>query len=223
MGHNLHLWHSGSDDDNDGKQDDEYGDISCAMSASSTWRSINAVHRFVHNWVNTSAINRIHDTECSSSITDVKLRSLHHTPSEGRTSLLVVPRAEGGDYVISLRTSVGYDSEIQARWKDKVSVHYTYQSSIETTFLTKNSQFLTTLSRGGVYEHGAGDTYIRISVSAIGTDDATVSVSFCEENVVVPTPPPPAAGCDFLLAEYPTLWKKSDTVRVLFLETPGHC
>ena len=113
------------------------------MSASSTWRSINAVHRFVHNWVDETAIHRVYDNGCDSSITNVKLRSLHHTPSEGRTSMIVVPRADGGDYVISLRTSVGYDSEIAARWRDKVSIHYTFQSSIETTFLTKNSQFIT--------------------------------------------------------------------------------
>jgi hypothetical protein len=53
LGHNLHLWHSASDDNNDGKQEpgDEYGDMSCTMSASPTWRSINGVHRLVHDWV----------------------------------------------------------------------------------------------------------------------------------------------------------------------------
>ena len=68
------------------------------------------------------------------------------------------------------------------------------------------------LSRGGVYEYGNGDSYVRISVSAIGIDDATVSISFCEGDVVVPPPPPPAAGCDLLLQKFPSLWRKSTSV-----------
>lgn len=45
LGHNLGMWHSASDLNNDGIQDAEYGDNSCIMGNAKNWRGINAPHR----------------------------------------------------------------------------------------------------------------------------------------------------------------------------------
>ena len=65
-GHNLGIWHSSTDTNDDGNQDSEYGDNSCIMGNAKNWRGLNAPHRLALNWIEDANVKTL-DGTCESS------------------------------------------------------------------------------------------------------------------------------------------------------------
>ena len=75
LGHNLGLWHAGTDAGDDGGEDTSYGDKSCFMGSDYAWRSLNAPHRRDLGWLQESAIVELQRT-CYATPQSVLLSSL---------------------------------------------------------------------------------------------------------------------------------------------------
>jgi hypothetical protein len=163
LGHNLGVWHASSDTNNDGTQDNEYGDNSCLMGNAKNWRGMNAPHRVALNWIDTSNVLEF-EGKCSESGI-YTLSSLHVAPRPGAgaiTNVILFPRSGGGDYYVSLRGSEGYDTHLGPLWSDKVTVHYHFE---HTTIRQTNSQLVTLVTAGSEW-----------------TDEGHVAISLIEQD-----------------------------------------
>jgi hypothetical protein len=107
VGHLLGLHHSGTDRNNDGASDDDYGDYTCFMGAAGMagyWKELNAPHRDQLNWF--AAYPQSIQT-----ITESGVFTLHPLESGvGNNELLVVKFAKpdtGENYYLSFRKNIG--------------------------------------------------------------------------------------------------------------------
>lgn len=185
LGHNLGVWHSGLDSDNDGVQDSEYGDNSDVMGSNTNWRGMNAVHRSVMGWIPASGRRTMDPAAlgCDGSA-QLRLASLSLEPLGDRgVSVLQLPRADaigGGTYYVSLRGAQGVDAGMLSQFKDLVYVHYHTEHSTSSQV---NSQLVAMLGSGDVFADEAST--VRLQVMAIAEDATTadVHVGFCGADV----------------------------------------
>jgi hypothetical protein len=189
LGHSYGVWHSGTDLNNDGVQDTEYGDYSCMMGSPSGLVTMHGIHRMALGWIPTNAIKTIScPTGCTQSHTIGDLQQAPATTvANGQFTMLKTKRvSRAGDYYISYRAGTGVDANLGSTYKNKVSLHY-YNGG--------NSELVTTLSAGQTYIdtltiNGNSAEMLRVSVSSISSGVAVVSVtitapsSFCTDVTV---------------------------------------
>jgi len=196
LGHNLGVWHSATDSNNDGIQENEYGDNSDVMGSTTNWRGMNAVHRDELNWFPEAATVTYdeEDMTCQSN-TETTLVSLSRDvdPPTG-PSLVTFPRlAPGlGTYHLSLRTGTGVDASLADEWRDKVFVHY---HQMHSTRYQVNSQLVKTMEAGDIFTDSVTGVTIIVVAIDTNTDTATIQYNFCEQGETPadregPAPPP---------------------------------
>lgn len=101
IGHNLGMMHAGT------AAAPEYGDISDIMGTGGNgWRRINAIHAFDQSWTPAEYANAS--------------GTYHLAPLEATSGTRVL---RSGDYYISYRAPLGYDTTLSTNYSLKTSVH----------------------------------------------------------------------------------------------------
>jgi hypothetical protein len=169
LGHSYGVLHAGTDLNNDGVQDTEYGDYSCVMGSPSSLVTMNAIHRSNLGWVPVSAVNTFICPARSNCDQTFAIADTQENPatavSNGRYTMVKTPRAgRSGDYFISYRAGTDLDANIGSTWKNKVSLHY---------YAGDNTEFVTALSAGQSYVDtinvfGVSTQVMKITVQSIG-------------------------------------------------------
>jgi hypothetical protein len=173
IGHLLGMHHSGTDKNNDGISEDEYGDYTAIMGAAGAngfWKEINAPHRDQMNWfaaypqsmqtINTSGTYTLFPLEMGAA----------------SNNLLVVkfPKRDSGEnYYLSFRTNLGPFGPGNTESMNKVSVHKAgplLTRSFLIQALGGNETFIDTINN------------LAVKVLSIGSNSANVQVTFNEEQ-----------------------------------------
>lgn len=184
LGHNLGMEHAGTDLDNNGSIDDEYGDASCSMgSGRFGWRQFNAPHKIQMGWVpweRTVAVTE-------SGVHEVALLELDPAaaspppPSPTQALRVQIPYLKTGkwsqehyEYFISFRAPLGYDANLQPEFHWRTSVHRvrvrTYTSG--TSFVVGPTALVATLGDGESFV----DDRMGLVVSQLWHGDSWASV-----------------------------------------------
>lgn len=117
IGHNLGLWHSSTDTNNDGTLDCEYCDTSDFMGyATGAYRTQNGPHKMKMGWASGA---RVVDGSKGGTFT---VSSLAQAAAAFPQVVKVVPNA-GDPYYLSLRTGMGYDAAVSTSYLNKLNVH----------------------------------------------------------------------------------------------------
>lgn len=217
LGHNLGVWHSATDYNNDGVEDAEYGDNSDVMGSSTNWRGMNSVHRIVLNWLPTNIIQSYTEAEltCSNDVHKTLVSLSRAYDASVGPSAITFPRiaAGRGTYYVSLRTSNGVDASLAGTWQNKVFVHY---HATHSTRFQVNSHLVTTLTAGQSWTETT--TGVTVSVSSINanTGVASISYNFCEPGETAPNgpsptnpPTPTASTCVEATPDKCAIWSES--------------
>jgi hypothetical protein len=193
LGHNLGLWHAGTDVGDDGGEDTSYGDKSCFMGSDYAWRSLNAPHRRDLGWLQESAIQELPRVCTGGTGTTVLLSSLSLPDTALATDEIKVVRFTrsaygGGEYILSLRTAVGYDATMPPSFLNQLSVHYVSPN-------LPNSQLVATVAPGETRVIPSADVTITLGpLNGVGGARTTLDVNFCDGNGELTTMPPPTAS-----------------------------
>lgn len=187
LGHSYGVWHAGTDPDNDGVQNTEYGDYSCMMGSPSNLVTMHGIHRMALGWIPANAIQTIScPTGCTQTYT---IGDLQQTPAttvaNSQFTMLKTKRSNrAGDYYISYRAGTsGVDTNLDITYKNKISLHY-YNGG--------NSELITTLSAGQTYTdtltiNGNSMEMMRVLVSSIASGVAVVDVTLTSSSTVCTT------------------------------------
>lgn len=176
LGHNLNLHHAGSDLDNDGAVENFYGDVTCFMGASYKNIFMNAPHKESIGILDTG----------DGSIVDVPANPGYYNymlePLALPRNLAVDPQAIriprddlGRDYYVSLRDATGYDANLNAYYREGVSIHWYITGAPGTV-----TGFVTTLKDGESFIDDINGITITQNASAADGSWADVSVRIDE-------------------------------------------
>jgi hypothetical protein len=120
LGHNLGMHHSGTDQNNDGTINDEYGDTSDFMGYGAVgWRQVNAPHKVQMGWLPTNKIVTI------TSGGTYQVSALEINPSSAafaQTFLINIP-GSSESYFLSYRRPLGYDTNLNSFYTDRLQIH----------------------------------------------------------------------------------------------------
>ena len=220
LGHQINAKHSSVDDDNNGHEDDEYGDNSDLMGFQKYWRGMNAPHRVLLGWMPEQAIAEMTPKEdCSNKqsriVTLTSLASLER-PTAQHPGVVTLPRssklnedAGQGRYYVSFRAATNLDKSFteqanrgfkrnQATGKMEIEdpMHdYMNKAFVHYTFNNEdiqNTELVQTLAVGDVFE----DKVSKVRVTFLGWSGAQgqVKVDLCGgAPITTTTPATPAA------------------------------
>ncbi len=100
----------------------EDGDMSCIMGYSHvSLRNWNVPHRIQCGWIPSSAITTM-SFSCNSPT--LKVSALSLSSNTGVTTVIKMPRSQGGYYYFSFRNTDGYDSLLNTDYANKLQIHY---------------------------------------------------------------------------------------------------
>lgn len=174
LGHNFGLQHAGTDSDNDGAKDlgilGEYGDSSGIMGNSGAWRLFNAPHRASLGWLAAASTFSV-ESSCDAK-QSFELATLSASVQAAVTTLKV-PRAGGGSYWVSVRTSIGHDEQMDEGFINRVHVHYE-EGGVDSG---RGSRYVIGLGQKGFFSDGA---YLQINVISLDRNGAVVAL--CENG-----------------------------------------
>lgn len=183
LGHNLNLAHAGTDPENDGIVNSEYGDRSDPMGSSRNWMVFNAPHTQEMAWFDNT----------NSQVLDVSSSGTHYLQplddiASGVPGLrtLRLNRDSSSSYYASFRRSIGTFSGVGAAYDNVVNIHsHSTADSYERTLFIKSlvvgESFVDatagfTLTALG--DSGNGTAGVEISYSTTCTTaDPTISVT----------------------------------------------
>ncbi|MDX1698403.1 MAG: PKD domain-containing protein, partial [Thiohalobacterales bacterium] len=175
LGHNFTMHHAGTDPNNDGTIDSEYGDSSDNMGGSRIWAKFNAVHAEEMGWHD--PVNYEVQTLVPSSGTLYEFDLLamdEDVPEWPGLRAIKVQRDANSDYYLSYRLAEGHYNNIPSTHRNKLHIHYGKG--------TNRSYFVTSLSPGQTY-NDPHNGLIFTAVSETSVDATQVmTVQICQDT-----------------------------------------
>ena len=178
LGHNLGLYHSSFDLDDDGAIDStcpwgswpgggQYCDDSDVMGISTNvWRQVNGPHKDQMGWISPGGVV----TATTAGV--YTLGPLETSPtSSGLPVLLRVPRlTTGGDYYVSFRRRIGFDSNMRLDYADSTSIHTRPSTNTLLVRVLADGQTFSDPANGLTITQTSHDaTAARVTVSTLST------------------------------------------------------
>ena len=178
LGHNLGLYHSSFDLDDDGAIDGtcpwgawpgggQYCDDSDVMGISTNvWRQVNGPHKDQMGWISPGGVV----TATTAGV--YTLGPLETSPtSSGLPVLLRVPRlTTGGDYYVSFRRRIGFDSNMRLDYADSTSIHTRPSTNTLLVRVLADGQTFSDPANGLTITQTSHDaTAARVTVSTLST------------------------------------------------------
>jgi hypothetical protein len=175
LGHNVGMAHAGTDPENDGVVNAEYGDSSDPMGASRAWHVWNAPHVDQMGWFGSYPGTLA--TVTSSGVYDLRPMSTHPLSVGGLRALKIAKPDTGGYYYLSLRQASGYDDSLGSTYTQGVNVHRYAGSGYALT------GFVDSLATGEFFQDAANGLTVTQLARASDGSYATVEVAFgCVER-----------------------------------------
>jgi hypothetical protein len=175
IGHNLGLWHSSTDTNNDGTLDCEYCDTSDFMGyATGAYRTQNGPHKMKMGW---AAGARVVDGSKGGTFT---VSSLAQAAAAFPQVVKVVPNS-GDPYYLSLRTGVGYDAAMSTSYLNKLNVHRWSG--------TRNTRYIAALGDGQTLTDSASGVTVRQLSRTADTATFEVTTACVEQSPAVSLSP----------------------------------
>lgn len=171
LGHNLNMGHAGTDPENDGVMNVEYGDASDPMGSSRELRNFNGAHMHQLGWFN--AFSNAVQTVTAPGV--YQLAAIGTTPDGTVPQALRILKPNTSEYYyFSYRQPAGLDATLPSTYTQGVNVHrYKGMGSYFTYFLQS-------LSTGPFTDSVNGITVVPVTA---GSGTASVQVSFgCAVN-----------------------------------------
>lgn len=181
VGHNLNMAHAGTDPENDGVMNYEYGDLSDPMGISRSVHNAVAPHIHQLGWFNAFA-NSLQTVTTGGTY---QIAPIGNTPDGMLPQSLRIAKPDSGDYYyLSYRQPTGFDASLSSTYTVGVNIHRYTGSGYNYT------KFITALPDGGIFSdpangitvtqssHGAGATVVNVSFYCMGqTPSMTISPS----------------------------------------------
>lgn len=172
LGHNLNMAHAGTDPENDGVMNVEYGDSSDPMGSSRAVHNFNGPHTHQMGWFNAFP-NAVQTVTASGSY---QLAAIGATPDGTLPQALRIFKPNTSEYYyLSYRQASGFDASLSSMYTQGVNVHRYKGSGYAYTY------FLQSLSSTGLFmDNTNGITVVPVTN---GNGTATVQVTFgCAAN-----------------------------------------
>lgn len=167
VGHNLNMAHAGTDPENDGVMNNEYGDLSDPMGISRSLHNAVAPHIHQLGWFNAFP-NSIHTVTTGGTY---QIAPIGTTPDGTLPHALRIAKPNSGDYYyLSYRQPTGFDATLSSTYTGGVNIHRYAGSGYSHT------KFINTLPDGGVFSDPVNG--ITVTQSSHGADSTVVNVSF---------------------------------------------
>jgi hypothetical protein len=174
LGHNVGMAHAGTDPENDGVVNSEYGDYSDPMGLSRDWHVFNAPHVDQMGWF--GAYPGTIATVAASGVYDLRPMSVHPL-SLGGLRALRIARPGGGYLYLSFRQRTGYDETLASAYVQGVNIHRYAGSGYALT------GFVDSLATGESFEDDASGVSVTQLARASDGSYVTVEVAFgCVER-----------------------------------------
>ena len=170
LGHNVGMAHAGTDPENDGIVNAEYGDSSDPMGLSRAWHVFNAPHVDQLGWF--ASYPGTIATVSSSGVYDLRPMSVHPLSAGGLRALRIAKPDTGGFYYLSFRQSSGYDQGLAGAYTQGVNVHRYAGSGYALT------SFISSLATGESFQDPANGLTVTQLARASDGSYVTVEVSF---------------------------------------------
>jgi hypothetical protein len=175
LGHNVGLNHAATDVNNDGRQDVEYGDISCTMGSEAvrSYKRFHVTHRLEAGWLNPASIREFFDTDV---VSGVEVVSASLSDARSPDVVLLKVRRGAATFWISYRTlaapdSLSYDKSLPVGWRYHVYIHRFTAG--------RNTILQGRLEPGEGYLNAPFNFYAKFDSADPLTEVATVSVLRC--------------------------------------------
>ena len=166
LGHNLNWAHAGTDPENDGKMNDEYGDRSDPMGlSSSSMYNAAAPHIDQLGWFDAFP-NSIQTVTTGGTY---QIAPIGNPPDGTNPQALRLATNSGDYYYFSYRQPTGFDASLSSTYTVGVNIHRYAGSGYSYT------KFIQALPDGGIFSDPNG---ITVTQSSHGVDSAVVNVSF---------------------------------------------
>lgn len=171
LGHNLNLGHAGTDPENDGVMNVEYGDASDPMGSSRQLRNFNGPHMHQLGWFNTFP-NAVQNVTAPGVY---QLAAIGATPDGTLPQALRILKPNTNEYYyLSYRQPAGLDATLPSTYTQGVNVHRYKGTGSYFTY------YLQSLSAGPFMDNVNGITVVPVTA---GSGTASVQVSFgCAVN-----------------------------------------
>ena len=167
LGHNLNMAHAGTDPENDGVMNVEYGDSSDPMGSSRSVHNFNGAHSHQLGWLSTFA-NAYQSVTTSGTY---NLAPIGTPPDGSLPQALCIAKPDSGDYYyLTYRQPTGFDSSLSSTYTRGVNIHRYKGSGYDYT------KFINSLPDGGFFSDPANG--ITVSQTTHGTSSALIQVSF---------------------------------------------
>lgn len=172
LGHNLSMGHAGTDPENDGVMNVEYGDSSDPMGSSRALRNFNGPHMHQLGWFN----------EFPNAVQTITAPGQYQLSAIGTVPDGTVPQAlrifkpnTNEYYYLSYRQAAGWDASLPATYTQGVNIHRYKGAGSYFTY------FLQSLATTGLFMDNANG--ITVAPVTMGSGFATVQVTFgCTTN-----------------------------------------
>jgi hypothetical protein len=172
LGHNLNMAHAGTDPENDGVMNVEYGDSSDPMGSSRAVHNFNGPHTDQMGWFD--AFPNAVQTVAASGL--YQLAAIGTTPDGTLPQALRIFKPNSGEYYyLSYRRATGFDMSLSSTYTQGVNVHRYKGTGYTYTY------FLQSLSTTGLFMDNTNG--ITVAPVTNGSGTATVQVTFgCAGN-----------------------------------------
>jgi hypothetical protein len=172
LGHNLNMAHAGTDPENDGVMNVEYGDSSDPMGVSRDRHNFNGPHTHQMGWFN-SFPNAVQTVTASGSY---QLAAIGTMPDGTLPQALRIFKPNTNEYYyLSYRQATGFDASLSSTYTQGVNIHRYKGSGYAYTY------FLQSLSSTGLFMDNANGITVVPVTNGSGT--ATLQVTFgCASN-----------------------------------------
>lgn len=167
VGHNLDMAHAGTDPENDGIMNVEYGDYSDPMGLSRSVHNTNGPHTHQLGWLNAFPNSIITVTTGGT----YQLAPIGNPPDGALPQVLRIAKPNSSDYYyLSYRQPVGFDASLTTTYTNGVNIHRYIGSGYDYT------KHITTLPDGGLFTDPANG--ITVTQSSHSPTATVVNVSF---------------------------------------------
>lgn len=172
LGHNLNMAHAGTDPENDGVMNVEYGDSSDPMGSSRAVHNFNGAHTHQMGWFNAFP-NAVQTVTASGAY---PLAAIGTTPDGTLPQTLRIFKPNTSEYYyLSYREATGWDASLSSTYTQGVNIHRYKGSGYGYTY------FLQSLSSTGLFMDNVNG--ITVAPVTNGSGTATVQVTFgCAAN-----------------------------------------
>ena len=172
LGHNLNMAHAGTDPENDGVMNVEYGDSSDPMGSSRAVHNFNGPHTHQMGWFNAFP-DAVQTVTASGSY---QLAAIGTTPDGTLPQALRIFKPNTSEYYyLSYRQATGFDTSLSSTYTQGVNIHRYKGTGYAYTY------FLQSLSTTGLFMDNANG--ITVAPVTNGSGTATVQVTFgCAAN-----------------------------------------